>query len=96
MTRKPARRGRKPLPKAERKDRLIQTRVPSDLDETLREAAREQRVSVSQLIRNVLEDTFHLVDGVVAGAARLTERVKRDAERIAKSAQGKPRNDDLE
>lgn len=94
MTKKRAARGRKPLPKAERKDRLIQTRVPSDLDDTLREAAREKRVTVSQLIRNVLEDTFHLVDDVVAGATQLGLRVKRDARRIAESAQGKRARDD--
>lgn len=82
------RRGRTALPDAERKDRLIQTRVPGDLDEALREEAKKQRVTVSQLIRNVLEDTFHLVDGIVANTASLTAAVRRDAERLASSARG--------
>ncbi len=82
------RRGRRPLPETERKDRLIQARVDEDLDETLRNAARKKRVSVSQLVRNVLEDTFQLVDDVVAGTASLTEAVTHSAKRIAASAKG--------
>ena len=58
---RPARRGRSPLPEAERKARLIQTRVDDQLDSALRAAARQRRVTVSQLIRNVLEDAFQLV-----------------------------------
>ncbi len=55
----------------ERKDRLIQTRVPERLETTLKEEARRQRTSVSQMIRNVLEDTFHLVDDVVANVDQI-------------------------
>jgi hypothetical protein len=49
-----------------RKDRLIQTRVPRHVEETLKREARRRRVTVSQLIRNLVEDAFQLVDGVVA------------------------------
>jgi hypothetical protein len=83
-------RGRSSLPPGERKDRLIQTRVAEDLDEALKAAAKQKRVTVSQLIRNVLEDTFHLVDNIVSGTASLTEAVRRDARRIAASARGTP------
>lgn len=87
MTKRPkARRGRKPIPEKERKDQLVQTRVPGELSQTLRDAARKNRVSVSQLIRNVLEDTFDLVDNVVADAVSLGHGVKRDALRIAETA----------
>ena len=85
----PARRGRRPLPGAARKDRLVQTRVPENLEETLREQARRKRVSVSQLIRNVLEDAFDLVDNVVAEAQSMGRTVSRDARRIAASAKGR-------
>jgi hypothetical protein len=85
---KSAKRGRHPLPDDERKDRLVQTRVPEVLDETLREAARKNRVSVSQLIRNVLENTFDLVDNVVTHTTGMTTELKRDARRIAESARG--------
>jgi len=87
--RAPRRRGRHPLPEAERKGRLIQARVDDDLDATLRSAAQQKRVSVSQLVRNVLEDTFRLVDDVVAGAASIGEAVSRDARRLAASAKGR-------
>lgn len=86
---KPPRRGRTPLPEAERKDRLVQARVDEDLDAALRLAARKKRTTVSNLIRNVLEDTFNLVDDIVAETANLTETVKRDAKRIAASAKGR-------
>jgi hypothetical protein len=77
----------------ELKDRLIQTRVPGDLEDALKEEARKRRLSVSHLIRNVLEDTFHLVDNVVAevdnlvnDSVGLAKQVSRDAGRIANSA----------
>src|SRR5689334_22805195 len=82
-------RGRKPLADNERKGRIIQARVPEELTEKLQEEARQRRVSVSQLIRDVLVDTFNLVDDVVAGTRELGERVARDAKRIAESARGR-------
>jgi hypothetical protein len=81
-------RGRKPLPADERKDSIIQARVPEELSEQLQKEAKRKRVTVSQLIRHVLEDTFDLVDNVVATTRSLGEVVKRDALRIAESAKG--------
>jgi hypothetical protein len=78
---------------SERKDRLIQTRVPEQLETTLKREARRRRTSVSQMIRNVLEDTFDLVDDVVANvdqivadSVELAHQVGRDARRIGESA----------
>lgn len=79
------RRGRKPATAEERKDRVIQARVPEDLETTLKEAAEKRRMSVSHLIRNVLEDTFTLVDNIVADSSALVEQVSRDAKRVAAS-----------
>ncbi|MEM6996372.1 MAG: hypothetical protein AAF721_38055 [Myxococcota bacterium] len=45
-----------------RKDRLIQTRVDRRLQSVLVEEARRRRMSVSNLVRGVLEDTFGLAD----------------------------------
>jgi len=74
---------------SERKDRLVQTRVPERLESTLKEEARRRRTTVSQMIRAVLEDTFDLVDGVVANvdqivsdSVALAKQVGRDARRI--------------
>lgn len=78
-----------------RKDRLIQTRVPQDLESTLKDEARRRRLSVSHLIRNVLEDTFSLVDNVVSEVDRVVHdsvevahAFKRDAKRLAATARG--------
>lgn len=78
-----------------RKDRLIQTRVPQDLESTLKDEARKRRLSVSHLIRNVLEDTFSLVDNVVSEVDRVVhdsvgvaQALKRDARRLAATARG--------
>lgn len=50
------------LRKAMRKDRLIQTRVDRRLQKVLVEEARNRRISVSNLVRNVLEDAFGLTE----------------------------------
>jgi hypothetical protein len=78
-----------------RKDRLIQTRVPQDLESTLKDEARKRRLSVSHLIRNVLEDTFNLVDNVVVEVDRvvtdsveMAKTFQRDAQRLAATARG--------
>jgi hypothetical protein len=82
---------------SERKDRLIQTRVPEKLETTLKEEARRRRTTVSQIIRNLLEDTFLLVDGVVANvdqivsdSARLAQHVGRDVRRRGEAEQAGP------
>ncbi len=92
-TRKPHKRGR--APSLDRKDFLIQTRVPEGLDSTLKEEARKRRVTVSQLIRNVLHDSFELVDNVVANvdgivnqSVNLAKTVSSDAQRVAAAASG--------
>jgi hypothetical protein len=82
-------RGRRP------KDRLIQARVSRDLDASLRREARRRRLTVSHLIRNILEDTFQLVDDVVANmdelvtdSVELARRVGDDARRVARAVRG--------
>jgi hypothetical protein len=72
------------------KDRIVQTRVPRDLETTLKREARRRRLTVSHLVRNVLEDAFQLVDDVVANvddlvndSVELVRRVRSDARRVA-------------
>src|SRR5437773_3370609 len=72
------------------KDRLIQTRVPEKLENALKEEAKKRRLTVSHLIRNMLEDTLDLVDTVATGlddiarsSAGIAEQVARDAGKIA-------------
>jgi hypothetical protein len=77
----------------ERKDRLVQTRVPQDLELRVKQAARRRRVSVSQLVRDLLDETVDLVDGVlesvddiVADSLHLTHQVRTNARRLARAA----------
>jgi len=76
-----------------RKDRLVQTRVPRDLETRLKQEARRRRVTVSQFVRNVLEDTFSLVDGVLGSvddivneSKEFASQVRRDAAQVASAA----------
>jgi plasmid stability protein len=53
------------------KDRVLQARIPEDLDEELRDRAATLGLSVSTIVRNVLMHTFDLVEGVVTDSAQL-------------------------
>lgn len=65
------------VPEAEKKERVIHTRVPESLEAQLRERAKHLGISVSNLVRNVLGHTFGLVGDVVA-----------DSQAIARAARG--------
>ena len=74
----------KPTPAKRRKsrrtkDRVLQARIPRDLDDELRDHAEQLGLSVSTVVRNVLLNTFQLVEGVVA-----------DSSQLARVLQGKP------
>jgi hypothetical protein len=53
------------------KDRVLQARIPRQLDEELREQAEQLGISVSTVVRNVLLNTFQLVEGVVADSTNV-------------------------
>jgi len=55
----------------ERKERVIHTRVPESLDDEIKTKARRLGVSVSNLVRNVLEHTVELVEDIVTDGADL-------------------------
>ncbi len=75
-----------------RKDRVLQARIPSHLDEELRGRAEQLGLSVSTVVRNVLLNTFDLVEGVVADSAEIARVLhKRQAQ-----PQRLPRSEDLE
>jgi hypothetical protein len=62
------------------KDRVLQARIPEQLDEELRDRAEQLGLSVSTIVRNVLMHTFDLVEGVVIDGSQiaraLTGRVR--------------------
>ncbi len=87
-------RGRKPSKSEDRKSRVIQTRVPQDLEDTLKSAAEKKRMTVSHFIRYVLEDTVNLVDGIVADSSTLMENAKDEAKKLAATARGEMPDDE--
>lgn len=67
------------------KDRVLQARIPQQLDTELRDRAEQLGMSVSTVVRNVLLHTFDLVEGVVSDSAQLA-RVVQGRETTAQAA----------
>ena len=53
------------------KDRVLQARIPEQLDDELRDRAEQLGLSVSTIVRNVLLHTFDLVEGVVIDGSQI-------------------------
>ena len=68
MQERTERRGRKRSPA---KDRVLQARIPEQLDNELRGRAEQLGMSVSTIVRNVLLHTFDLVEGVVTDSSQI-------------------------
>jgi hypothetical protein len=63
----------------ERKERVIHMRVEPSLDSELKERASRLGVSVSNLVRNILNHAFGLAEDVI-----------KDSAQVARSARGEP------
>ena len=59
-----------------RKERVIHTRVPESLDDEIKRRAGSLGLSVSNLVRNVLENTFGLVEDIVADGAEIARSAR--------------------
>ena len=70
----------------ERKEKVIHTRVSEGLEEEIRERAARLGVSVSNLVRNVLQNTFGLVEDVVADAANISRSARGEGRSSAGSS----------
>ncbi len=57
------------------KDRVLQARIPEQLDDELRDRAEQLGLSVSTVVRNVLFNTFNLVEGVVSDSADIARAI---------------------
>ena len=68
-----------PPPERPKKERVIHTRVPELLDDEIRRHATDLGLSVSYLVRSILQNTFGLVEDIV-----------QDSAAIARSARGEP------
>ena len=57
--------------KSKKKERVLHTRVSETLEEELKTRASQLGVTVSNLVRNVLLNTFELVEDVVADSGNI-------------------------
>lgn len=76
-----------PGPEEERKERVIHTRVPESLDDEIKRKARRLGVSVSNLVRNVLEHTVELVEDIVTDSADIARSAGSRGPRRARAAE---------
>jgi hypothetical protein len=67
--------GRGNVREGERKDRVLQARVPLSLYNNLVGQARRLRVPVSNLVRNILEDSTRMVENIVDGGIEIAEAI---------------------
>ena len=66
----------------ERKERVLHTRVSEQLSEDIRRFAEDLRIPVSNLVRNVLEEVFTVVDGVTSDVGVLFDDLLEEAEGV--------------
>ena len=67
----------------------MHTRITDDLDEALQDAARRLRVPVSNLVRNVLEDVFDVVEAVTENVGGFVEDVVEEAQQLGRRFEGR-------
>jgi hypothetical protein len=65
-----------------RKERVMHTRISEELDETLRRTADGLRVPVSNLVRNVLEDVFAVVETVTDNVGDIVDELIGEGDRV--------------
>lgn len=73
--------GRRRRHRGQRKERVLHTRISEPLAEDIRRMAEDLRVPVSNLVRNVLEEAFSVVEAVTDNVGELIEDVAEEAER---------------
>src|SRR5207237_7500962 len=67
-------------PEDEPKDKVLHTRIPESLEDAIKDKARRLRIPVSNLVRNVLEQAFQLVEEVVDDGLEIANTAPRGAE----------------
>jgi plasmid stability protein len=72
----------------EKKEKVLHARIPESLDDELRQRAASLGMSVSNLVRNILDNTFGLVEDVIVDSSRVARsaRGERDAARARAAA----------
>jgi hypothetical protein len=73
-----------------RKERVIHTRVPESLDDEIKQRATDLGLSVSNLVRNILQNTFGLVEGIVQDSADIARSARGAAASGRRAAEPEP------
>lgn len=60
----------------EKKERVIHTRVPESLDDEIKRRATDLGLSVSNLVRNILQHTVGLVEDIVHDSAAIARSAR--------------------
>jgi hypothetical protein len=63
-------------PERDKKERVIHTRVSEIMDDELKDKAASLGVSVSNLVRNILQHTLGLVEDIVADSASVARSAR--------------------
>ena len=63
-----------------KKDKVLHTRVPQSLDNELKKKAGSLGLSVSSLVRNILSNTFGLVEDIVVDSANIARAARGESE----------------
>ena len=81
-----------------RKERVLHTRISEQLAGDIRRVAEELRVPVSNIVRNVLEEAFGVVEAVTENVGDLVEDIIEEAggarDRIRQRARARARRED--
>jgi hypothetical protein len=62
--------------RGDKKEKVLHARIPEALDAELKDRAADLGVSVSNLVRNVLQNTFGMVGDIVADSARIARQAR--------------------
>lgn len=77
--------------KSDPKDKVLHTRIPEQLEMHLKDHAENLGLSVSSIVRNVLLNTFNLVEGVVSDSARIALGPKTESRQPAPEQKTAPK-----
>lgn len=61
----------------DKKEKVLHTRITTDLENQIREEASSLGISVSNLVRNILTNTFDLVENIVSDSAEITRSARK-------------------
>jgi hypothetical protein len=76
-----------------KKERVIHTRVPESLDDEIKRRATDLGLSVSNLVRNILQHTFGLVEDIVSDSAEIARTARGAKDAFTRGSDASPREE---